>query len=151
MGNSSKTHHFMGADIRHVKDIPFGNPAISLIKWNRMQAGIAPKRCGFRFCLAADFLKDGAADTSSLVMCAHCHPAKLQGAIRDLSQRRTADGVIGIIGCQYMHASGGIIDIELCRAPRAVRAEDMPADIDEALQHLVVGDDGYACGIWGVV
>jgi hypothetical protein len=43
-----------------------------------------------------------------------------------------------------MHGSGGVVDIELCGAAWPVRAEDMPADIDEALQHLVIGDDGYA-------
>ena len=40
-----------------------------------------------------------------------------------------------------MHGSGGVVDIELRGAAWPVGAEDMPADIDEALQHLVIRDD----------
>jgi hypothetical protein len=151
MGNSSKTHQFVWADIRHVKNIVFCLPAIALIKWNRMEPGITPKGCGFCFGLAADFLKDRPSDTAALVVCVHGHPAQLQGTIRGFRQRRAAHRITGIIGCQYMDASGRVIDIELRGAPWPVRAQDVPPDIDEALQHLVICDDGDACSLWCVV
>jgi len=116
-----------------------------------MEACVAPKGCRFCFCLAADFLQDGASDAAALMVCVHSHPAQLKGTIQGFRQRCAAHGITGIIGCQYVYASGGVINIELRGAPWAVGSENMPADIDEALQHLVIRHDGNACSFWRVM